>query len=505
MKKAYGWHRLQMLLLAVVLCVVAPALMPDRALAVGGATVTYQTHAQTYGWQDAKANGATAGTTGMGKRLEAIKISVNGNGVSGGISYRVHCQTYGWMANKTNGAIAGTTGQGKRLEAIEMYLTGNLAKYYDVFYRVHVQTYGWQDWVANGNTAGTVGRGKRLEAIEILLIEKAATADLPGVLNYKTHAQSYGWLDWVADGEGSGITGKGKRLESLRVYVNNAAAGVSGGVRYRSHVQTYGWQGWSYDGEISGTMGLAKRIEAVQIELTGNLAKKYDVYYQTHIQSGGWLGWAKNGESAGSIGQSLRVEAIRIVLVEKNGPAPGETYGCLYDGRIGVPIMGQSRATQEDCVDHFNSIADYPGSVYASKGAPTIKDFVRILFEEAQAEGVRADVVYAQTMLETAYLGFGNDVSVGQCNFAGIGATGNGEPGYTFPDVRTGLRVQVQHLKAYASTDPLKQKCVDPRFGYVERGVAPTLGDLDGRWATGSNYGWWVYSILMEVGSTVIL
>ncbi len=68
----------------------------------------------------------------------------------------------------------------------------------------------------------------------------------------------------------------------------------------------------------------------------------------------------------------------------------------------------------------------------------------------------------------------------------------NSAPGNaaSFKDVRTGIRAQVQHLKAYASTDPLAQACVDPRFDLVKRGCAPLLEDLNGKWAVpGDGYG----------------
>ena len=69
-----------------------------------------------------------------------------------------------------------------------------------------------------------------------------------------------------------------------------------------------------------------------------------------------------------------------------------------------------------------------------------------------------------------------------QCNFGGLGATGPGHPGETFKDVRTGLKAQVQHLKAYASTQPiLHPPIVDTRFDKVTRGCAPYLTDLNGR------------------------
>ncbi len=75
-----------------------------------------------------------------------------------------------------------------------------------------------------------------------------------------------------------------------------------------------------------------------------------------------------------------------------------------------------------------------------------------------------------------------------QCNFAGLGATNGGASGADFSSwgvdaVRIGLRAQVQHLKAYASCDPLVNDCVDPRFSYVTRGCAPCLADLNGKWA----------------------
>ena len=78
-----------------------------------------------------------------------------------------------------------------------------------------------------------------------------------------------------------------------------------------------------------------------------------------------------------------------------------------------------------------------------------------------------------------------------QCNFAGLGATDDGASGATFPNVRTGLRAQVQHLKGYASTEDLNKKCVDPRFHYLaaRRGTAKYVQSLgNGNWATDPLY-----------------
>ena len=80
---------------------------------------------------------------------------------------------------------------------------------------------------------------------------------------------------------------------------------------------------------MSGTSGRALRLEAIQIQLTGDVATKYDVYYRVHCQNFGWMGWAKNGESAGSAGFAYRLEGIEIRLVPKGGSAPGSTYGAF--------------------------------------------------------------------------------------------------------------------------------------------------------------------------------
>lgn len=89
--------------------------------------------------------------------------------------------------------------------------------------------------------------------------------------------------------------------------------------------------------------------------------------------------------------------------------------------------------------------------------------------QEAIAEGVRPEVAFVQTMKETGFLQYGGDASIEQFNFAGLGTTGGGVPGNSYPDVRTGIRAQIQHLKAYATADPLNKKCVDDRYEYVKK------------------------------------
>ena len=109
-------------------------------------------------------------------------------------------------------------------------------------------------------------------------------------------------------------------------------------------------------------------------------------------------------------------------------------------------------------------------------------------------------------MKETGWLKYGGAVKIEQNNFAGIGAVDNDPVGSSawFPDVRIGVRAQIQHLKAYASTEPLKRNCVDNRFKYVARGCAPYvewLGIPDNPtgkgWAAAKGYG---YNLVRMIG-----
>ncbi len=138
--------------------------------------VAYNTHVQTYGWQDYAYNGNMSGTSGQSKRLEGIHIVLKDQAYGGDIEYRTHVQTYGWQEWKKNGQMAGTSGQSKRLEAIQIRLTGEMAEHYDVWYRVHAQNFGWMGWTKNGAMSGTAGYSYRLEAIQILLTDKGAGA-----------------------------------------------------------------------------------------------------------------------------------------------------------------------------------------------------------------------------------------------------------------------------------------------------------------------------------------
>lgn len=160
-------------------------------------------------------------------------------------------------------------------------------------------------------------------------------------------------------------------------------------------------------------------------------------------------------------------------------------------------IMGGSQVTVGQMKAYLQSVQP------EAKEYLVLADYFQ---QEGQAEGVRGDIAFAQACLETGNFQFGGDVLPEQNNFCGLGATGNGVASCAFETKELGARAQIQHLKAYASTDDLYQVCVDPRFGYVTRASAEYVEWLGipenpngNGWAAAANYGTQILAILTSM------
>jgi len=116
------------------------------------------------------------------------------------------------------------------------------------------------------------------------------------------------------------------------------------------------------------------------------------------------------------------------------------------------------------------------------------EEIARIYFEESIDEGVNHDIAFCQMILETGFLNYGGSVDKSQNNFCGLGATSKRAKGESFPDMRTGVRAHIQHLKAYASHEDINKTSVDNRFRFVKRGSAKTIYALQGKWAMDPRY-----------------
>ncbi|MDL2236873.1 GBS Bsp-like repeat-containing protein [Christensenellaceae bacterium OttesenSCG-928-K19] len=207
-------------------------------------------------------------------------------------------------------------------------------------------------------------------------------------------------------------------------------------------------------------------------------------YNATHNGKGNWAAYLSVGNHGNQYGEYV----IQAIGIDQKGVS-----NIMGVERITLinpsyhDILGTSDATRAQMINYFKSKATFP-SFYGM----TLEQFVDIYIQEAAAEGIKADIAFAQMIHETNFLKYTGDVKIEQFNFAGIGATG-GVHGNSFPDVRTGVRAQIQHLHAYASTASLNNPCVDPRYDIVVKayghGCAPTIEMLSEKWATGATYG----------------
>ena len=162
-------------------------------------------------------------------------------------------------------------------------------------------------------------------------------------------------------------------------------------------------------------------------------------------------------------------------------------------------IMGQSKATVEQLKTYIKKVNP--------KVTESVTKLVAIYITEGEAEGVRGDIAFAQSCLETGNFTFaGSAVTFDQNNFCGLGVTQIGMKGNNFDTPVKGIRAQIQHLKAYASNERLLQTCVDPRFLYVTRGTAEYVEWLGIQenpnhqgWAAGKGYGEQIIKILNTI------
>jgi len=157
------------------------------------------------------------------------------------------------------------------------------------------------------------------------------------------------------------------------------------------------------------------------------------------------------------------------------------------------PILGPARLSA-------NQMADF---VVFNHSKPRItvplRDLAQYYLDEGAKLGVRGDVAFAQSILETG--GFANPgAAATDNNFAGIGWCDSCAHGYNFPNALIGVRAQLQLLRTYVDPNFPDPSYTDPillpgtlKLGF--RGSVQTWWDLWGTWATAALYGQRVYDL----------
>lgn len=170
---------------------------------------------------------------------------------------------------------------------------------------------------------------------------------------------------------------------------------------------------------------------------------------------------------------------------------------------IELTIEGEPLATQEQCVSYLVKHNPLPEITV------TPRELVRLYYEEGRREGIRPDVAFAQALYETGFFRYGGDVVPMQNNYCGLGTTGSGVKGAWFDTARLGVRAQIQHLLAYATTREPRQEIVDPRYDLVKYsdrfGRVERWTELNGKWAVpGWQYGQKILRLFADILSEEI-
>lgn len=133
---------------------------------------------------------------------------------------------------------------------------------------------------------------------------------------------------------------------------------------------------------------------------------------------------------------------------------------------------------------------------------PRFADIANYYKKHGEIWRVRWDYAFFQMVVETNFLTYrkGNgawgDVNPKQNNFAGLGTTGGGVPGDSYPDVNTGVLAQIQHLVVYSGErigEPVGARTKLKQDDIIETMAAKkgrtTFADLSRRWAADRHYG----------------
>lgn len=186
-----------------------------------------------------------------------------------------------------------------------------------------------------------------------------------------------------------------------------------------------------------------------------------------------------------------------VALAALAGAAPAGASAAAP--AAGTPVLGSS-------VLSADQLAGWYAATGARSASPTdVRTLAAIFIDEGAAQGVRGDLAFAQSMLETGYLRYGGQVLPSDHNFSGLGACDSCRRGLAFPSPVIGVRAQIQHLWAYAFPGARAQDTarpnVDIRFDLVRpTGRAAHWEEMGaGNWATDPHYAGKVLSIYRDM------
>ena len=201
----------------------------------------------------------------------------------------------------------------------------------------------------------------------------------------------------------------------------------------------------------------------------------------------------------------IRIAAASSALTATTAESFHTTYLVGVAGDPAPTIMGTAALRADELVAWYNS-----RGLKANTTVP-IEQLATMYIEEGALTGVRGDIAFIQSIIETGSFTFpgGGLVAGADNNFAGIGACDSCPHGFTFPDARTGVRAQMQALRIYAdpfsTNDNLGAPPVMPKnIGVYTHGKVPTWMMLAGTWATATHYGITIHTLYADLAVWIL-
>jgi peptidoglycan hydrolase CwlO-like protein len=190
--------------------------------------------------------------------------------------------------------------------------------------------------------------------------------------------------------------------------------------------------------------------------------------------------------------QAQQAEVDQRVAAANAALERAKTLGALR--ARGEPIMGPTVLTGAQMAAWIHAKG------YKPRLQTSIEDLANIYVQEGTDEGLRGDLAFAQSVVET-----GGFAASPDNNYAGMGWCDSCSQGTRFPTPRDAVRAQVQHLKNYADSTSRASGLAHPPSPYwyssdpvvaarkfdtfFAKGWAPTWNDMGhGNWATDKAY-----------------
>lgn len=194
-----------------------------------------------------------------------------------------------------------------------------------------------------------------------------------------------------------------------------------------------------------------------------------------------------------------------------------------------VTIMGPSELTAQQIADYVCEVDRCTPKSTGGTWKPEITpiEMAQLFIDEGNAVGVRGDIAFCQSVLETGWFSWPSSpwsetpaadngswpgyVQALDHNYAGIGAFGGSTRYMRKPTPWQGVRAHLQHLRNYADNTSLHSNLGNPfesrlMYGpaefdtFVYKGQAPTWIQLNGKWAVpGTTYGQNILRICSEM------